>query len=222
MSEYERGHPFSTYAKFFQKLTFRTCAYQGVRNISFSENFACVRNGWPQMKKIIELYLRPCQWLFLQKQSRLKSFWFSDKVRNTPLGQSWVSRKGKIRRSGKFENFLVEDSQNGKYLKLELKLKKQKLSRNYSSWVFRQLSRVALLYANGNINNDAQLDIKRISEIRHYVESVQIWSFFWSVFSLIGLNTERYSVSLRIQSECGEIRTRKYSAFGYFLHNGRV
>ena len=25
----------------------RTCAYQGVRNVSFSENFVCVLNGWP-------------------------------------------------------------------------------------------------------------------------------------------------------------------------------
>ena len=31
---------------------------------------------------------------------------------------------------------------------------------------------------------------------------------FWSVFSAFGLNTERYSVSLRIQSECGKIGTR--------------
>ena len=29
----------------------RTCEYQGFRNISFSENFAYVLNGWPQMHK---------------------------------------------------------------------------------------------------------------------------------------------------------------------------
>ena len=40
----------------------------------------------------------------------------------------------------------------------------------------------------------------------HCVKSVQIWIFFWSVFS----------VSLRIQSECGKIRTRKNSVFGHF------
>ena len=37
--------------------------------------------------------------------------------------------------------------------------------------------------------------------------------FFWFIFSRIrteyGLNLERYSVSLRIQSECGKIRTGK-------------
>ena len=44
--------------KFSEKLTFltpwyahvHTCAYQGVRNVSFSENFAYVLNGWPQSK----------------------------------------------------------------------------------------------------------------------------------------------------------------------------
>ena len=35
-------------------------------------------------------------------------------------------------------------------------------------------------------------------------------------FLAFGLNTERYSVSLRIQSDCGKIRTRKNPAFGHF------
>ena len=43
----------------------------------------------------------------------------------------------------------------------------------------------------------------------HYVKSVRIRSFSGLCFSALGLNTKRYSVSLRIQSECGKIRTRK-------------
>ena len=35
------------------------------------------------------------------------------------------------------------------------------------------------------------------------------------------LNTESYSVSLRIQSECGKIRTRKNSVFGHFSRSER-
>ena len=35
-------------------------------------------------------------------------------------------------------------------------------------------------------------------------------------FPAFGLNTERYEVSLRIQSECGKIRSRKNSIFGHF------
>ena len=35
-------------------------------------------------------------------------------------------------------------------------------------------------------------------------------------FHAFGLNTERYGVSLRIQSECRKIRTRKNSVFGHF------
>ena len=42
----------------------------------------------------------------------------------------------------------------------------------------------------------------------HYVKIVQIWSFFWSVFSRI-----------QIQSECREIRTRKNSVFGQISHS---
>ena len=49
-------HPFSTYMrKIFRKTNIsyplirtRTCAYQGLRNVSCSENFAHVLNGWTQ------------------------------------------------------------------------------------------------------------------------------------------------------------------------------
>ena len=54
-----KDHPFSTYAKPSEKLTFltswyahvRTCAYQGVRNVSFSESFAYLLNGWTLLSK---------------------------------------------------------------------------------------------------------------------------------------------------------------------------
>ena len=36
-------------------------------------------------------------------------------------------------------------------------------------------------------------------------------------FPAFELNTERYPVFLRIQSECGKIQTRKNSIFGHFL-----
>ena len=51
----QRDHSFSTCADFHEKLTFlpplmRTgvCAYQGVRNVSFSGNFAYVLHEWSQ------------------------------------------------------------------------------------------------------------------------------------------------------------------------------
>ena len=40
------------------------------------------------------------------------------------------------------------------------------------------------------------------------VKSVRIWSNSGAHFTTFGLNTERYSVSLRIQPECGKIRIR--------------
>ena len=42
----------------------------------------------------------------------------------------------------------------------------------------------------------------------HCVKSVRIRIFSGPHFRAFGLNTERYGVSLRIQSECGKMRTR--------------
>ena len=42
----------------------------------------------------------------------------------------------------------------------------------------------------------------------HCVKSVCIRSYSGPHFPAIGMNTERYFVSLRIQSECGKMRTR--------------
>ena len=49
-----RGHSCSTFATFFEKLTFltplirtRRCAYFLLKKISFEESFACVLNEWP-------------------------------------------------------------------------------------------------------------------------------------------------------------------------------
>ena len=50
--------------------------------------------------------------------------------------------------------------------------------------------------------------------IRHCVNCVQIRSLFWSVFSRIRTEYGEI-VFLRIQSECGKIRTRKNSVSGH-------
>ena len=42
----------------------------------------------------------------------------------------------------------------------------------------------------------------------HCVKSVRIWSYSGLHFPAFGLNWERYSVSLRIQSEYGKMRAR--------------
>ena len=44
--------------------------------------------------------------------------------------------------------------------------------------------------------------------LMQYVKSVCIWSYSGPHFPEFGLNTERYGVSLCIQSECGKMRTR--------------
>ena len=43
---------------------------------------------------------------------------------------------------------------------------------------------------------------------KHFVKSARIKSYSGPHFPAFGVNTERYSVSLRIQSECREMRTK--------------
>ena len=47
-----------------------------------------------------------------------------------------------------------------------------------------------------------------ICENNHWVKSVRIWNYSVPYFPSFRLNTERYSVFLRIQFECRKIRTR--------------
>ena len=49
--------------------------------------------------------------------------------------------------------------------------------------------------------------LNRKTDIDSYVKSVRIRSYSVLYFPAFGLNMERYSVSLCIQSECGKIRT---------------
>ena len=55
-----------------------------------------------------------------------------------------------------------------------------------------------------------KLKIKtKIVCLTHFVKGVRIRSFSGTYFPSFRLNTERYSVYIRIKSECGKIRTRK-------------
>ena len=47
-----------------------------------------------------------------------------------------------------------------------------------------------------------------LSTRSHCVKSVGIRSYPGPYFTIFGLNTERYGVYLRIQSECGKMQTR--------------
>ena len=53
--------------------------------------------------------------------------------------------------------------------------------------------------------------IKENSEkkLGHCIKSVRIRSLSGPYFPVFRLNMERYGISLRIQSECGKIRTKK-------------
>ena len=55
--------------------------------------------------------------------------------------------------------------------------------------------------------NEASKKTKRI--YFHCVKTVRIWSFSGPYFPAFALNMETCKVNLRIQSECGKIRTRE-------------
>ena len=55
---------------------------------------------------------------------------------------------------------------------------------------------------------DTNHRIKGETHSKHCVKSARIWSFSGPYFPAFGLITERYGVSLRIQSKYGKVRTR--------------
>ena len=57
---------------------------------------------------------------------------------------------------------------------------------------------------------------------QHCIEIVQLRSFFWSVFSRTRTEYGEILRSLRIQSECGKIQTRKNSVFGHFSRSAKI
>ena len=56
--------------------------------------------------------------------------------------------------------------------------------------------------------NVYQINIFQILRVMHCIKSVRIRSYPGPHFPAFELNTERYSVSFRIQSECGKMPTR--------------
>ena len=56
----------------------------------------------------------------------------------------------------------------------------------------------------------------------HWVRVSKYGVFSGPYFPVFGLNTERHGVSLRIQSECAKIQTRKNSVLGHFSGNVHV
>ena len=86
--------------------------------------------------------------------------------------------------------------------------------------LFKLLTAIHLLTAFSKISI---LDVWQIFLLR---ENVRIRSFSGPYFPAFGLNIERFGVSLRIQSQCGKMQTRKtpnrntfHAVFNTPLHN---
>ena len=80
-------------------------------------------------------------------------------------------------------------------------------------------------FANSWFVQEKTMPVDRVGHNNpHCVKSVRIWSCYGPHFPAFGLNTERYSVSLRIQSECGKMRTRltPNTEFFYAVPENRI
>ena len=86
-----------------------------------------------------------------------------------------------------------------------------------SVWGFDMLTTfdTSRIYVHFTLNSCHPLSIRTKyfyhvtnNDLIHSVKSVRIWGYSGLHFPAFGLNTKRYSVSLRIQSECGKTRTR--------------
>ena len=73
------------------------------------------------------------------------------------------------------------------------------------SYVYSIIKNVLLAIGK---NNELMKSWSQKLALCHCVESVLIRSYSGPHFSAFGLNTQKYSISLRIQSECGKMRTR--------------
>ena len=83
---------------------------------------------------------------------------------------------------------------------------------------------VLIIFSNLKLPQTSKM--KCFGKIVNYSLGVTAWKvskygdFSGPYFPALGLNTERYFVSLHIQSECGKVRTRKNSVFGYISRSG--
>ena len=60
----------------------------------------------------------------------------------------------------------------------------------------------------GGYNRPHDFPVTKVVTETHCVKIVNIWSFSGLYFPAFGLNAKRYGLFLRIESECGKMRTR--------------
>ena len=75
---------------------------------------------------------------------------------------------------------------------------------------------LSALDSEGIISSDHHSNFDRVFVRNAKWKVSKYWVFSGLYFPVFRLNTEIYSVNLRIQSKCRKIRTRKNSVFGHF------
>ena len=102
---------------------------------------------------------------------------------------------------------LVSDHPFGTYANFSIKLIPVTPLTHTQTCTYQGVKNVSFSENFANILNEISPILWILSGI-HGVKRVRIWSYSGLHFSVFGRNTKRYSVSLRIQSECRKIRTR--------------
>ena len=84
------------------------------------------------------------------------------------------------------------------------------------SWNLTNSSKYGGLFLKKALSEGNQLFAGGFRALLTSCKVFKYWVFSGPYFTAFRLNTERYSVSVRIQSQCRKIRTRKNSVFGHF------
>ena len=90
---------------------------------------------------------------------------------------------------------------------------------NVPSKIKQEIGNYALVHGTKAAIDGLSKVCKKYSLRKKSPYSELFWSAFFLHLPAFGLNTERYFVSLRIQSECGKNTDQNNSAYGHFLRS---
>ena len=144
---------------------------------------------------------------------------YNNKICSDPNSFDW--------KCNDLEKWLVERGYS--FERFENKFLRQEFFQETPSWIGKMKNKIKgffLIWRNIQ-NLQAELHLLLTPNVGCFYKRANNWPYTaWKVsrygvfsgpyFLAFGLNTERYGVSLRIQSECGKIRARKNSVFRHF------
>ena len=148
---------------------------------------------------------------------------YNNKICSDPNSFDW--------KCNDLEKWLVERGYS--FERFENKFLRQEFFQETPSWIGKMKNKIKgffLIWRNIQ-NLQAELHLLLTPNVGCFYKRANNWPYTaWKVsrygvfsgpyFLAFGLNTERYGVSLCIQSDWGKIQTRRTSVFGHFSHSG--